>query len=154
VLVCDAEGIKELVDAVFSGTPGAIPPVAAQPTPQPVLVEIQNGAGIEGLAREVQLFLIGKDYPESDTNTTNTPDGLVHDVSEIIDYDGTHERNTFLIAEWLGISTENVRVATEDEKAQMAATNAAIVIVLGTDWDASVLNEGETDAGTGSTDGG
>ena len=108
---------------------------------------------MEGLARDVQLFLIGKDYPESDTNTTNTPDGAIHDLSEIIDYDGTHERNTFLIAEWLGIPVENVRVATEEEKAGMAATNAAIIVVIGTDWDASVLTDGETDAGTGSTGG-
>lgn len=152
VLVCDPEGISKLVSAVFSGAPGEIP-VVPQATPQPVLVEIQNGAGVEGLAREVQLFLIGKDYPESDTNTTNTPDGLVHDLTEIIDYDGTHQRNTFLIAEWLGIPVENVRVATAAEKERMSATNAAIVVVIGTDWDASVLTADDGEADTGETGG-
>lgn len=145
VLVCDPEGISELVDAVFSGQPGAIP-VVPQPTPEPVLVEIQNGSGVEGLAREVQLFLIGKDYPESDTNTTNVPDGLIHDVTEIVDYDGTHEKNTYLIAGWLNIPPESVRNATPAERDQMAASNAAIVVVIGTDWDSSVLTSDETNA--------
>jgi hypothetical protein len=111
-----------------------------------VKVEIQNGAGVEGLAREVMLFLIGKDYPETDINTTNTPDGLVHEMSEIIDFDGSHERNAFLIAQWLRIPVEAVRPATEAERELMSRTNAAIVVVIGTDWDSSVLTDAEAAA--------
>jgi LCP family protein required for cell wall assembly len=145
VLVGDPEGIQELVQAVFSGRVADIP-VAAAPTPSPVKVEIQNGAGVEGLARDVMLFLIGKDYPETDINTTNTPDGLVHEMSEIIDFDGSHERNAFLIAQWLRIPVEAVRPATDAERELMSQTNAAIVVVIGTDWDSSVLTDADADA--------
>lgn len=149
VLVGDEECISSLSASLFTGTPGDLPPMAAV-TPSPVKVEIQNGAGIEGLASDVMLYVIGKGYPESDLNATNVFDGLTHETSEIIDIDGTHEKNTSLLSLWLGIPLESRRIATAEEQAVMAANDTTILVILGTDQDFTTLPDSAEDVvGTG-----
>lgn len=145
VLVGDDECIESLATAIFSGTPGDLPPVAAV-TAVPVKVEIQNGAGIDGLASDVMLYVIGKGYPENDLMASNVFDGVPHETSEIIDIDGTHEKNTSLLSLWLGIPLESRRTATADERAAMEASGATILVILGTDQDFTSLPDadGET----------
>ena len=104
VLLADEERVSQITAAIFERGELSDPSlVGGATTPSPVRVEIQNGAGVDGLANEIKLYLIGKDLLESDLATANAADGLSHDVSEIIDIDGTHENNTNLLSDWLGI---------------------------------------------------
>ena len=149
VLIGDPERISKIMTSIFTGNFLSGAEVGAQPTPLPVRIEIQNGSGVDGLAANVTMFIIGKGYGENDVNVTNVPDGLTHTRSEVIDIDGTHDRTGYLIAGWLGIDVTYYRPATEAEAAAMATSNASLVIVLGTDVDFSGL----TDATTGETGG-
>jgi LCP family protein required for cell wall assembly len=151
VLVGDEECVSALATAIFSGVPGDLPPIAAA-TPAPVKVEIQNGAGVEGLASKVMLYIVGKGYPENDLNATNVYDDATHTTSEIIDIDGTHEKNTSLLSLWLGIPLESRRTATAEERTVMETSGATILVILGTDQDFTTLPEAapQSDAvGTG-----
>ena len=139
VLVGDPEAISELVKAIFTGDATA-PEPGAEATPMPVVVQIQNGAGVDGLAADVAAYIIGKGYLESDVLTANVSDGLTHDRSEIIDIDNTHDRNCYLLADWLGIPTGNCRPATADEATTMRVSGADLVVVLGTDYSGLPLN--------------
>jgi LCP family protein required for cell wall assembly len=152
VLVGDPEGISELVQAIFSDGPITVEP-GVVPTPQPVVVQIQNGAGIDGLAADVAAYIIGKGYLESDVLTANAADGMVHERSEIIRLNESYDRNCYLIADWLGIPPANCRDATPDEAAQMRDAGASIVVILGTDRDFRALSE-QNNAQTGTSDGG
>jgi hypothetical protein len=146
VLVADEERVSLITKAIFEDgnlTDPAL--VGVQVTPSPVRIEIQNGAGVDGLAADVMLHLIGKDLREDDLTASNTSDGLSRELSEIIDIDGTHENNTNLLSRWLGIPFESIRTATADERAAMQASNTAIVVVLGADFDSALLNQAATD---------
>jgi LCP family protein required for cell wall assembly len=150
VLIGDGECMTRIVANIF--TPSTLAEIEPLPeaTPAAVRVEIQNGAGVEGLARDVMLYLVGKNLREDDLNATNAGDGQTHERSEIIDIDGTHEKNAFLLSDWLGIPLSNVRNATDDERAAMEAAGTAIIVILGTDEDFSGLIQ----AASGDTTGG
>ncbi len=148
VLVGDPESIATLVKAIFSDAPIAIDP-GVQPTPQPVVVQVQNGAGVDGLAADISTYIIGKGYPQGDVLPSNVFDGLTHARSEIIDIDGTHDRNGYQIALWLGIPVTNYRPADDDERATMLASGASLLVILGTDYDFTVLDASAETTTTG-----
>jgi hypothetical protein len=151
VLVADEERVSLITKAIFEeGNLGDPSLVGAQTTPSPVRIQIQNGAGVDGLAADVMLHLISKNLREDDLTAANTSDGVSHEISEIIDIDGTHENNTNLLSRWLGIPFESIRTATAAERADMQASNTAIIVVLGTDFDSTLLNQAAADdAGVG-----
>jgi hypothetical protein len=137
VLLADEEKVHQIVSALFEdktdGT-GSVTTDGAAATPEPVNVQIQNGTGTEGLAASVMGFIAGKGYPQGDLNATNVFDGRSHATSEILDLDGTHQRNAYILASWLNIPVSQVRDATAAERAAMSvAAPADIVIVLGSD---------------------
>lgn len=142
VLIGDDEAIGEIVDSLFVQDPGSVPQEEA--TPDPVVVQVQNGAGIDGLAGRVVSYIASKGYPLGDLESANVFDGLAHEETEIIDVDGTHERNGFLLAKYLGLDPARVRVATATEKAQLEGSPAAIVVVLGADFDLDSLIQSPT----------
>ena len=152
VLLGDPEAISELVKAIFNSKgPINVDPGVA-PTPLPVVVQIQNGAGIDGLASSVASYIIGKGWQQLDVQTTNATDGLMHERSEIIDIDGSHDRSGYQLANWLGIPDGNYRPATASEAAAMRESGASLIVVLGTDRDFTTLQD--TGAATGTSDGG
>ncbi len=153
VLVGDPEAISELVKAIFSDGPITVDPGVA-PTPLPVVVQIQNGAGIDGLASSVASYLIGKGWQQLDVQTTNTTDGLLHERSEIIDIDLSHDRSGLQLANWLGIPDVNYREATQAEATAMRESGASLVVILGTDRDFTTLADAEAETETGTSDGG
>ena len=135
VLLPDKAKIAEIVGSLFKDQPaGGTGSLDAQATPSPVRVQVQNGTGAEGLAGRVVRYIVGKGYPQEDLNATNVFDGDAHEQSLILDVDGTHSKNAFLIANWLKIPPAQVRVATASERAAMAGAPAAdVVFILGAD---------------------
>jgi glycerol kinase len=100
-----------------------------------VRVLIQNGAGVEGLGSRVVSFIAAQGYPTTDLlQPMNSPSGATA-RSEIIDIDGTHEKNAYLLAQWLGIDVARVRTATTAEATSMQDSGATIVVLLGADED-------------------
>lgn len=143
VLIFQKDQVKKLVDSVFVDQPGN-GPAQVLVTPEPVQVQVQNGAGVEGLAARVVSYIIGKGYPASDLNPANVFDGASHTRSEIIDLDGTHEKNGYLLASWLKIPDSGYRKATASEQAAMSASGASIVVILGSDTDFAQLIQSPT----------
>ena len=139
----DPEAVKRIIDSLFVAQPGSA--VQASPTPDPVKVQVQNGTDTDGLATRVVNYLAAsQNYPVEDLNPANVFDGAPHTESEIIDVDGTHERNAYLLAKWLGIEASAYRKATTDEASQMETSNADIVIILGADVDFDALIQSPT----------
>ena len=147
-LCWDEEGVGEIVQAVFFAHESN---AAARPTvtPDPVRVQVENGTGTEGLAARVVGYIASHGYPVDDLNAANADDGSTHDISEIIDLDGSHEQNRLLLARWLNIELDNVRAATEEERAAYGQA-AEIIVILGTDVD----YDGLIESSTGTTEGG
>jgi LCP family protein required for cell wall assembly len=137
VLIGDPDAVSDIVQSLFSPQPG----VAAQPTvaPEPVRVEVQNGTLVDGLASEVVNYIATRGIPIDDLNPANTYDGLAHETTLILDLDGTHERNRLALAGWLDVNPDNARAATPDELALLNGTTADIVVILGDDFDDTVL---------------
>lgn len=138
----DEAQIAQIFESVFADRPVN---VQAEPTePDPVNVQVQNGTSTEGLASRVVNYIASKGYPLDDLYPANVFDEQSHDLTEIIDLDGTHERNAFLIASYLDIDPARVRPATESERSAMADANAEIVVILGTDVDFDTLIQSPT----------
>lgn len=148
-LCSDPDAVTEIVNSLFVDDPANV--VQATATPDPVRVQIQNGTDTDGLATRVVNYLAARqNYPVEDLNPANVFDGESHAISEIIDLDGTHEKNGYLLAKWLNIETTRYRKATDAERATMAEADADIVIILGSDIDFDALIQAEgsaTDAG-------
>ena len=116
-----------------------------------MVVQIQNGAGIDGLASSVASYIIGKGWQQLDVQTTNASDGLTHERSEVVDIDGSHDRSGYQLANWLGIPDVNYRPATTAEAAAMRDSGASLIVILGTDYDFTTLQQ---TAETGTAGGG
>lgn len=137
-LCSDPEAVARIVNSLFVEVPGSV--VQPTATPDPVRVQIQNGTDTDGLATRVVNYLAAEqNYPVEDLNPTNVFDGESHAISEVIDLDGTHEQNGFLLAKWLNIDASRYRAATDAERATMAEADADIVIILGADIDFDAL---------------
>lgn len=140
-LVMDKQVAREIIDSFFSN--GATAP-AGDSSPSPVLVEVQNGTEVDGLASRVVDYIASRGYPVNDLNASNAGDGFAHARTEIIDLDGSNRRNAFLLATWLQIPAERVRDATAEEQGYLSVGGAKIVIVLGTDDDFDTLIQSPT----------
>ncbi len=143
VLIFQKDAVTKLVNSLFVDQPGS-GPAQVVVTPEPVKVQVQNGAGVEGLAARVVSYIIGKGYPANDLNPANVFDGASHATSEIIDLDGTHEKNGYLLASWLKIPDSGYRKATAAERATMSAGGASIVVILGSDTNFEQLIQSPT----------
>ena len=148
VLVGDDEAIAQIVDSIFKDKPGGDLP-QINDTPQPVKVQIQNGAGIDGLANDVMNFVATQGYSINDLSTDNVFDGETHTRTEIIDLSGEAQGAGFVLAKKLGVDPQHVRTPTATEKAALSGVTADLVVVLGTDFDLNQVQSGETlgDAG-------
>lgn len=144
VLVGDDAGIEKIVDSLFRDKPGSAPVVVS--TPVPVRVQIQNGAGIEGLAGDVMNFVATLGYSINDLSTDNVFDGETHISTEILDVDGTHQGPGYLLAKDLGLDPAVVRQASAAEQTALNGINADIIVILGTDFDFESVQSPETSA--------
>jgi LCP family protein required for cell wall assembly len=143
VLIFQKDEVAKLVNSVFADQPTS-GPAQVVVTPEPVKVQIQNGAGVEGLAASVVSYIIGKGYPANDLNPANVFDGASHTKSEVIDLDGTHEKNGYLLATWLGIPDSSYRKATSSEQTAMTASGTSLVVILGSDTNFQQLIQSPT----------
>jgi hypothetical protein len=75
---------------------------------------------------------------------TNAWDGAPHKTTEIIDLDGTHEKNGFLLTSWLGLKETAYRKATSAERTALSSGGATIIVVLGNDVDFDTLIQSPT----------
>lgn len=142
VLIFQKDLVKKMVDSLFIDAPGS-GPAQVVVTPEPVKVQVQNGAGVDGLAARIVSYIIGKGYPANDLNPANVFDGAPHTKSEIIDLDGTHEKNGYLLASWLKIPETRYRKATPAERAAITG-GASIVVILGSDTNFAQLIQSPT----------
>lgn len=141
VLLGNKDEIAKIVDSLFTDKPDAAAVEALpQSTPEAVKVQVQNAAGVEGLAARVAAYIVGKGYLQNDVNPANVYDGASHSKSEVIDIDGTHEKNGYLLTSWLGLPDSAYRKATPSEQAALAQSDAKIVVILGSD-DASSFDQ-------------
>jgi LCP family protein required for cell wall assembly len=147
VLIGDNDAIREIVGSVLEDRP--LPGLAvATTTPDPVRVQVQNGTSTDGLAGRIVSYIASRGYSVDDLNAANVFDGALHEKSEIIDLDGTHRQNAFLLATWLGIPAANVRDATPGERTAMAETDSQIVVILGADEDFAEILDSPASTGT------
>lgn len=145
VLVGDPEAMAQIVGSLFVDQPGSAP--QEQTTPDPVVVQVQNATSTEGLAARVVNFLAAQGYPVVDLASANVFDEQPHDISEIIDIDGTHKQNGYALAKYLDMDPKQYRVATASERAALEASDADIVVILGEDedFDALIASEPASD---------
>ena len=137
LLLGNDEEIQKITNSLFVDRIGSAGRQATV-TPDPVTVQVQNGTSNDGLATRIVGYIASKGYPVNDLNATNVFDAQNHTKSEILDLDGTHEKNAYLIADWLHIPVSGYRVATASEKAKIdaasaASSGAALVVILGGD---------------------
>lgn len=143
VLIGDRNLVKQIVDSVFSATPSS-GLVITEATPEPVKVQVQNGSGVDGLGGRVLDYIASKGYPATDlVPAANVWDGASHAKTEIIDIDGTHEKNGYLLANWLGLKDTAYRKATAAERNALDG-GATIIVVLGSDVDFDTLIQSPT----------
>lgn len=137
VLLADPDAIRDAIRALYGedSPPPAEPDATVEPM-DPGLVEVQNGAGVEGLAAAVARYIVARGVDPADVVTSNATDGLSHSRTEIIALDGRLEAAT-RIAEWLGLDGSHVRAATPGDELTPASPDASIVVILGTDLDAT-----------------
>lgn len=123
VLLVDKEMVQQLIQALFSDQ---------QLSKEAALVEVQNGAGADGLAAQVVDYLAEFGFSSSSLTAANTVDGAVHPLTEIIDFSGknhTVER----LASLLAVPPEQVRPAEPDDRALSTINGADILVILGAD---------------------
>ncbi|HXF52174.1 MAG TPA: LCP family protein [Dehalococcoidia bacterium] len=135
VLLADPDAIRDAIRALYGEdtAPPAEPGATAEPL-DPGLVEVQNGAGVEGLAAAVARYIVAKGVDPADVVTSNATDGLSHSRTEIIVLDGRLEAAA-RIAQWLGLDESRVRAASFGDEVTPANPDANIVVILGTDLD-------------------
>jgi LCP family protein required for cell wall assembly len=123
VLLADKEIIQRLVQALFADQ---------QLAQEAALVEVQNGAGTDGLADLVVGYLEQFGFEPRSLAAANTADGGIRPLTEIIDFTGkayTAQR----LAGLLGVPDEHVRQGGPEDAALRAVAGADIVVVLGAD---------------------
>jgi LCP family protein required for cell wall assembly len=94
-------------------------------------VEIQNGAGSDGLAKVVADFLAGQGFARSSLRPAGPRDAVP--LTEIIDYSGK-EHTVARLASALGIPADRIRDASDDD-ASLRSTGADVLLILGADTD-------------------
>jgi len=141
-LVFDWDLVALLVTSLFEDRADGL----AQPavTGEPVNVQIQNATGGDGLAGRVVSYIATKGYRLEDLSPADVFDGQPHEVSVILDLEGTNEGTRLALAGMLGIDPVNARAATDAERAEIGDVAAEIIIVLGSDVDFEELIKSPT----------
>ncbi len=122
VLLFDPEMAQGIVEALFSDH---------QLLQEAALVEVQNGAGADGLASRAVDYLSGFGFPPDALTAATGAAGAVRPQTEIIDFSGK-EYTVDRLASLLSVPPERVRRARADDGA-LRTTNADILVILGAD---------------------
>lgn len=140
--VFDWDLVALLVTSLFEDRPdGLVQPAVPG---APVHVQIQNATGADGLAGRIVSYIATKGYRLEDLSPADVFDGQPHDVSVILDLEGTNEATRLALAGMLGIDPVNARAATDVERAEIGDVAAEIVIILGSDVDFEELIQSPT----------
>lgn len=129
VLLVDKEIVQQIVQALFS---------EQGVSEEAALVEVQNGAGADGLAGRVVDYLAEFGFAASSLTATDTADGSVYPVTEIIDFTGK-EQTVQRLASLLSVPAEQVRRAGPEDGALATVAGADILVILGADVQALEL---------------
>lgn len=113
-------------------TPTLLPSVAEPGT----VVQVLNGARVEGIAGRVSAFLAGRGFTVADPETVTR----VYEHTLIIDYAGRPETRR-LLAEALGINARYVLTPAPPD-APPPGYNVDIVVIIGRDYRQEWLNDG------------
>ncbi len=123
VLLVDEELVQQLVLALFSDR---------QLSEEAAVVEVQNGAGADGLATSVVEYLAAFGFSVGSLTAADTIDGSVRPLTEIIDFSGkdyTAER----LASLLTVPLEQIRQGEAEDRLLRTVGDADILVILGAD---------------------
>ena len=132
VLLIDQAMVQQLVLALFSDR---------QLSEEAAVVEVQNGAGADGLATSVVEYLAAFGFSVNSLTAANTTDGSVHPLTEIIDFSGkdyTVER----LASLLTVPPEQIRQGGAEDQVLRTVGDADILVILGADVQAQDFTVG------------
>jgi LCP family protein required for cell wall assembly len=121
VLLVDKAIVQRLVDALFTDQ---------QLADEAALVEVQNGAGIDGLAALVAIYLQQFDFEAELLTVVDSP--AVRPLTEIVDFSGK-DYTAQRLAGLLGVQEDRVRPGGPEDAALRTVNGADIVVVLGAD---------------------
>ena len=94
-------------------------------------MEVQNGAGTDGLADRAVDYLASFGFPAESLTVSDAGDGAVRPLTEIIDFSGK-EYSVERLASLLTVPAERVRAAEPGDSA-LRTSDADILIILGAD---------------------
>ena len=123
VLLADPVLVQQMIEALFSDQ---------RLLTEEARVEVQNGAGADGLASLVVDYLAAGGFPSRALTTANTVDGVIRPLTEIIDFSGkdyTVER----LAGLLAVPPERIRPADAADRALRTTDGVDILVILGVD---------------------
>ena len=123
VLLVDKQLVQELIQALFGNK---------QLSEEAALVEVQNGAGADGLGQQVVDYLVGFGFPSASLTTANPVDGAIRPLTQIIDF-SDKEYTVERLASLLSVPPGQVRHAGADDYALRMVEEADVVVILGTD---------------------
>jgi LCP family protein required for cell wall assembly len=123
VLLVDKEMVQELVQALFTDR---------ELSDEAALVEVQNGAGADGLAAQVVEYLTGFGFSTSSLSPATIVDGTIRPLTEIIDFSGK-EHTVERLARLLAVPSERVRRAEVDDGTLRTIEGADVLVILGAD---------------------
>ena len=123
VLLIDKDLVQAVIDALFTDQ---------ELIEEAALVEVQNGAGAEGLATQVVVYLQQFGFESDSLRPANTPNGTVVPMTEIVDFTGK-QHTVERLASLLQVSASQVRAAGPADAALRTVSDADVVVVLGAD---------------------
>lgn len=123
VLLVDKAIAQELVRAFV---------VDSKLVEEAALVEVQNSAGTEGLARDVVLFLGQFGFSADALTAAADPAGSITPQTEIIDFTG-NDHTVERLAALLAVSSDRVRPGSAGDEALRTVAGADILVILGAD---------------------
>jgi hypothetical protein len=115
--------VQELIQALFGNK---------QLSEEAALVEVQNGAGADGLGQQVVDYLVGFGFSSASLATANPVDGAIRPLTQIIDF-SDKEYTVERLASLLSVPPGQVRHAGADDYALRMVEEADVVVILGTD---------------------
>ena len=121
VLLPSPEGVKQIVDAFLSD---------GQLLQENATVEVQADASSSADASNIAQYLISQGMPQSNVDASDAVPAT-SGKTQIVVY-GDTQYTAKRIAGWLGVSTEQIRVATPEEPA-LRTTDSDILVILGND---------------------
>lgn len=122
VLLFDKELAQQIIQALFNDQ---------RLLEDNASVEVQNGAGADGLADRAVDYLASFGFPAESLTVSDAGDGPVRPLTEIIDFSGK-EYSVERLASLLTVPAERVRAAEPGDSA-LRTSNADILIILGAD---------------------